>query len=149
MIVGISVSDIYGCARLAYVLYDELKQAQGACRDFARDLLLFHQVLLKTKLTIECETSRLSDSDEAALMICLDSCKELLYADFGCSHEAFILGKETLHCTFVSLPHPHHQRCDTVFGLVPDSIAYLALAIVSCLPSQPSSSTATPLIAAL
>ena len=86
MIFGISVSDIYGCARLAYVLYDELKQAPGACRELARDLLLFHQVLLKTKSTIECEASRLSDSDEAALMICLGSCKELLYVQIAGAH---------------------------------------------------------------
>ena len=29
----------------------------------------------------------------------------------------------TLHCTLASLPHP--QRCDAVFGIVADSIAYL------------------------
>ncbi len=83
---GINVSDIYRCARLAYVLYDELKQAPGACWEFARDLLLFHQVLLKSKSTIECEANRLSDSDEATLMICLDSCKELLYVQIADAH---------------------------------------------------------------
>lgn len=76
---GFSVSDIILCARLAYKLYDEFKQAPGACREFARDLLLFHQVLLKTKSTIECEISNLNHSDQAALEACLDSCKELLY----------------------------------------------------------------------
>ena len=78
MIFGISVSDIYECARLTYVLYDKLKQAPRACRELARDLLLFHQVLLKTKSTIECEVSRLNNSDEAALIIYLGSYKELL-----------------------------------------------------------------------
>lgn len=86
MIFGISVSDIYGCARLAYVLYDEFKQAPGACREFAQDLLLFHQVLLKTKSTIESEASHLSDSDEAALSACLDRCKELLYVQTVGAH---------------------------------------------------------------
>ena len=76
---GFSVSDIYGCARLAYLLYNELKQAPAACQDFARELLLFHQALLKTKTTIEAEISPLSDADGSALGICLDSCKELLY----------------------------------------------------------------------
>lgn len=76
---GFSVSDIYGCARLAYVLYNEFKQAPGACRDFARELLLFHEVLLKTKSTIEAEISPLSFADEFALGDCLKSCKELLY----------------------------------------------------------------------
>ena len=79
MIFGISVSDIYGCARLAYRLYDEFKQAPGACQEFARDLLLFHQVLIKTKTTIESEASHLSHSDQTALGACLDSCKELIY----------------------------------------------------------------------
>lgn len=76
---GFSVSDICGCARLAYRLYDEFKQAPGACQDFTREMLLFHQVLLKTKSTIGSEISHLSDSDQATLGACLDSCKELLY----------------------------------------------------------------------
>lgn len=70
---------VHGCTRLAYVLYDEFKQPLGACRAFMSNLLLFHQMLLKTKLTTEYEASHLSDSDDkAALMICLDGCKELL-----------------------------------------------------------------------
>lgn len=76
---GFSVSDIYGCARLAYKLYDEFKQAPGTCQEFARDLLLFHRVLLKTKSTIECETSYLSQSDQTVLGACLDIYKKLLY----------------------------------------------------------------------
>ena len=76
---GFSVSDIYVCARLAYKLYDEFKQAPGVCQEFARDLLLFHQVLLKTNSNIECEASYLSHFDHAALRACLDSCKDLLY----------------------------------------------------------------------
>ena len=76
---GFSVSDIYGCARLAYLLYDELKQAPAACQDFAREFLLFHQALLKTKSMVEAEKSHLNDADGSSLGICLDSCKELLY----------------------------------------------------------------------
>ncbi len=76
---GFSVSDIYGCARLAYMLYNEFKQAPGVCQEFARELLLFHRVLSKIKSTIESEPSHLSQSDQAALGACLDSCKELLY----------------------------------------------------------------------
>ena len=76
---GFSVSDIYGCARLAYVLYNEFKQAPGACQDFARELRLFHQVLLKTNSTIQAGKSHLSHADETALESCLDSCRELLY----------------------------------------------------------------------
>ena len=79
MIFGISVSDIYGCARIAYRLYHEFKQAPGICQEFARELQLFYQVLMKTKSNIEREASHLSDSDKAALGACLDSCKELLY----------------------------------------------------------------------
>lgn len=76
---GFSVSDIYGCARLAYMLYHEFKQAPSTCKEFARELLLFHSVLLKTKSTVECGTSYLNHADSAALGACLDSCKELLY----------------------------------------------------------------------
>lgn len=79
MSLGFSVSDIYGCARLAYILYDEFKQALGACQEFSRELLLFHRVLSKSKSTIECESSHLSQSDEAALGACFESCKELLF----------------------------------------------------------------------
>ena len=80
---GFSVSDIYGCACLAYRLYDEFKQAPGACKEFARELLLFHQVLLRTKSSLEYGTSHLSHSDQAALEACLDSCKELLYVQIS------------------------------------------------------------------
>lgn len=76
---GFSVSDIYGCARLAYMLYNEFKQAPGACQEFSRELLLFHQVLLKTHSAIAYKPSHLDISDQAALGACLDSCKELLY----------------------------------------------------------------------
>ena len=88
MIFGISVLDIYGCARLAYKLYDEFKQAPGACQEFARDLLLFHQVLMKTKATIENEASHLSTFDQSALGACLESCKELLYVQIMGAHRA-------------------------------------------------------------
>lgn len=76
---GFSVSDIYGCARLAYLLYDEFKQAPGACQEFAHELLLFHQVLCKTESYIDFESRHLDHSDQAALSLCFDSCKELLY----------------------------------------------------------------------
>ena len=75
---GFSVSDIVGCARLAYRLYDEFRQAPGACQDFSRELLLFHQVLMKTRSTAS-QLKRLGSVDQAALNSCLDSCKELLY----------------------------------------------------------------------
>ena len=80
---GFSVSDIYGCAHLAYSLYKEFKEAPGACQDFARELLLFHQVLLKTKSNIEAETSHISNDDKIALETCLDNCKELLYVQIA------------------------------------------------------------------
>lgn len=97
---GFSVSDIVGCARLAYKLYDEFKQAPGACQEFARELLLFHQVLLKTKSTIECETSHLNHSDQAALGACLDSCRELLYVH--------IMGAHTVPATLEDLESNTH-----------------------------------------
>ena len=82
---GFSASDIYGCARLAYILYNEFKQAPGACQEFARDLLLFHQVLLKVKTTMESTTSPTSHADRVTLGTYLDSCKELLYVQtIGC-----------------------------------------------------------------
>ena len=72
---GFGVSDICGCACLAYILDDEVKQAPGVCQESARELRLFHRVLLKTKSTIESGPSHLSQSDQAALGACLDSCK--------------------------------------------------------------------------
>ena len=84
---GFSVSDIIGCARLAYRLYDGFKQAPGACQDFARDLLLFYNVLMKTKSTIELEVGHLNHPDKAALSACLDSCKELLYVQIMGIHK--------------------------------------------------------------
>lgn len=78
MIFGISVSDIYGCARLAYRLYEELKQAPGACRTFALELRSFHEVLMNVTSTIKSKASHLDHSNQAALSACLDSCKELL-----------------------------------------------------------------------
>lgn len=75
---GFSVPDIYVCARLAFKLYDEFKSAPAACQEFAQELLLFHQVLIKTGAAINSEPSDLSSSDRDALRLCLDSCKELL-----------------------------------------------------------------------
>lgn len=83
---GFSVSDIILCARLAYKLYDEFKQASGACQEFAQELLLFHQVLLKTKSTFECQSISLKDSDLAALGACIKSCAELLYVQIMGAH---------------------------------------------------------------
>ena len=76
---GFSVSDIVGCARLAYRLYEELKQAPGACSYFAFDLLHFHNVLMTANSTIEFEVGHLNHPEKAALSACLDSCKELLF----------------------------------------------------------------------
>ena len=93
---GFSVSDIYGCAHLAYSLYEEFKEAPGACQDFARELLLFHQVLLKTKSNIEAETSYLGHDDKIALETCLDNCKELLYVQIvGAATVPKVLDKPT------------------------------------------------------
>ena len=83
MIFGISVSDIYGCARLAYKLYDEFKQSPWDCQTFAQELLLFHNVLLIVAASIKSKASHLDHSDQAALIACLDSCKELLYKQIG------------------------------------------------------------------
>ena len=93
---GFSVSDIYGCAHLAYSLYEEFKEAPGACQDFARELLLFHKVLLKTKSNIEAETSHLGYDDQIALGTCLDNCKELLYVQIvGAATVPRVLDKPT------------------------------------------------------
>ena len=93
---GFSVSDIYGCAHLAYSLYEEFKEASVACQDFARELLLFHQVLLKTKSNIEAETSHLGHDDKIALETCPDNCKELLYVQIvGAATVPRILDKPT------------------------------------------------------
>lgn len=72
---GFSVSDIYGCAHLAYSFYRELREAPGACKEFSQELLLFSEVLSKTK--------DLRHSDKAALKACIDNCKELLYVQIG------------------------------------------------------------------
>ena len=85
---GFSVSDIVGCARLAYRLYDEFRQAPRACQTFAQELLLFHQVLMDTELAHSPFTSYLSHPDQAALRLCLDSCKELLCVQIMGAHEA-------------------------------------------------------------
>jgi len=59
---GFSVSDFVYCAQLAYKLSVEFKEAPGACRDFAAELVLFHQILLETQSLLKSKKHDLNDS---------------------------------------------------------------------------------------
>lgn len=75
---GFSISDFFTLGGLALKLYNEFRVAPGACRAFANELLLFHQLLDKMGYLRE-EIELLGASDRAALKTCADSCKELIY----------------------------------------------------------------------
>ncbi len=81
---GFSISDFFALGGLALKLYDEFREAPGACRAFANELLLFHQILdkighLQEEAQLLGAFEFLGASDRAALKTCADSCKELIY----------------------------------------------------------------------
>lgn len=76
---GFSVSDFITLGGLTLKLYDEFKAAPGACRAFANELLMFHQILERLGFELQSHTDYLEASDHAALRACADSCKELIY----------------------------------------------------------------------
>lgn len=76
---GFSVSDFIALGALVLKLYDEFKEAPGACQAFAHELLLFHRILEKLGFELEGNVGHLENSDYAALKACADSCKELIY----------------------------------------------------------------------
>ncbi len=88
---GFSISDFFALGVLALKLYDEIRVAPGACRAFANELLLFHQILDKIGCLRE-ETELLGASDRVALKTCADSCKELVYVQiYGAACEPTVL----------------------------------------------------------
>lgn len=81
---GFSVTDFMTLGGLALKLYDEFREAPGACRAFANELLSFHRVLDKLGRDLQDDSAFLGASDYAALKACADSCKELIYVQiFG------------------------------------------------------------------
>lgn len=76
---GFSISDFIFCGQLTYKLYVELKEAPAACQSLSKELLLFSQVMWKTKLIIEKQKNDLDELDRATLVTCLESCKNILF----------------------------------------------------------------------
>ena len=80
---GFSVSDFVFCGQLAYQLYTEFKEAAGECQAFAKELLLLHQVMLKTGALIGRGGNVLDEAEQATLDLCLDMCKEILFVQIA------------------------------------------------------------------
>ena len=116
---GFSVSDIYICARLAYKLYNEYRRAPGACQEFAREILLLHQVLLKVKSNVESDISHLSHSDQAALGAYLDSCKKLLCVQMIGDYKInkILQTKIDIELIQTEIVFPNHYRTQPNTGL--------------------------------
>lgn len=103
---GFSVSDFVYCAQLAYKLSVEFKGAPGACRDFTKDLLIFHQLLLKTQSLIERRKLDVDESGQTTLAASAYSCKELLYVQIlGCKN----VPTDIESLTFDNLPMFYEQ----------------------------------------
>ena len=84
---GFSISDFVCCGQLAYQLYIELKHAPGDCQAFANELLLLHQVILKTEAVILRAGYELEDAERATLGLCVDMCKDILFVQIaGADH---------------------------------------------------------------
>ena len=76
---GFSISDFVCCGQLAYQLYTDLKDAAGDCQEFAKELLLLHQIILKTEASIIRAGNVLDDAGRATLGLCVDMCKDILF----------------------------------------------------------------------
>ncbi len=103
---GFSVSDFIYCAQLAYKLSVEFKEATGACRHFTKELLVFHQILLKTQSLLENKKHDLDGSGQTMLAASAHSCKELLYVQIlGCKN----VPTDIASLTFDNLPMFYEQ----------------------------------------
>lgn len=64
---GFSISDFFTCAQVTWQLYDALKTGPAECQAFAKEVLLFHQVLEKMCKNLQGTTRRLSLEEHDAL----------------------------------------------------------------------------------
>ena len=76
---GFSISDFVCCGQLAWQLYTEFQEAPGACQAFAKELLLFHQVIGTIESLIGRRDRLLNEAEQATLGLCLDMCKDILF----------------------------------------------------------------------
>ena len=76
---GFSISDFICCGQLAYQFYIDLKDAAGDCQEFAKELLLLHQIILKTEALIIRAGNVLNDGEQATLGLCVDMCRDILF----------------------------------------------------------------------
>ena len=76
---GFGISDFVCCGQLAYQLYIDLKDAPGDCQGFANELLLLHQIILKTEASIIRAGNVLDDAGRATLGLCAEMCKDILF----------------------------------------------------------------------
>ena len=83
---GFSISDFVFCGQLAYELYTEFKEAAGECQAFAKELLLLHQVILKTEALIGRGNHELEEVDQATLGLHIDMCKDILFVQLAGEH---------------------------------------------------------------
>lgn len=84
------ISDFIVCGELAYELYIELKRAPGECQAFAKELLLLHQIILKTETSVIRAHGRLDSADRATLGLCVDSCKDIMLVQMAGVDTTFI-----------------------------------------------------------
>ena len=76
---GFGISDFVCCGQLAYQLYTEFKDAPGDCQALAKELLLFHQVILKTQALVRRRGDVLDEAEQATLGLCLEMCEDILF----------------------------------------------------------------------
>ena len=80
---GFSISDFIFCGQIAYHLYTEFKDATGDCHAFAKELLLFHKVVLKTQALIRRGDHVLDAAEQTTLGLYLDMCKDILFVQIA------------------------------------------------------------------
>ena len=78
---GFGISDFVLCGQLAYQLYTQFKEAAGDCQAFAQELLLLHQVILKTEALIGY--GKLTEADQATLGLYVEMCKDVLFVQIA------------------------------------------------------------------
>ena len=80
---GFGISDFICCGQLAYQLYTEFQNAAGDCQAFAKELLLLHQIILRTEALIRPASYVIDEADRATLGLCLDMCKDILFVQIA------------------------------------------------------------------
>ena len=76
---GCSVSDIILCGRLAYTIYERVKEGPQKWADFAKDLHFFSHLVVRTASVVEHHADSLTPSENYPIQSLISDCWSFLW----------------------------------------------------------------------